>query len=212
MKTTAKNFLTSTVQKALNTYLALDPDSKLRLAALQGQVVTVELLAVGIIFHLTFSASGIELQTGPIEHADTVIKGTPLRLLHLALAPRQNRQQFFADDVAIEGNLELGQLVIDLFDHIEVDWEEILSRFIGDVSAHHIGQIGKKFQSMFTRTRDILTQDVSEYLHEEIDFFPPREALSDFFHDVDEIRMDTDRLEARINHVENTLIVKRSLK
>jgi ubiquinone biosynthesis protein UbiJ len=176
---------------------------------LQGKIVTLELLATGLIFHLVFTENGIQLESGAAEHPDTVIKGTPLRLLHLALS-RQNRQQLFSDDVSIQGNLELGQLVIDLFDHLEIDWEELLSRFIGDISAHHFGRIGTKFKSWTRFARKILAQDVSEYIHEEIDFFPPQEALKDFYHDVDTMRMDTDRLEAKINHLKKSIDAKRS--
>jgi ubiquinone biosynthesis protein UbiJ len=211
MKTSAKNAVADTLQKALNAYLALDPESKSRIVALDGKVVTLELLATGVVFHLIFTDGAIQIQPGKPESADTIIKGTPLRLLHLALS-REQRQKFFSDDVSIQGNLELGQLVIDLFDHLEIDWEEIVSRFIGDIPAHHIGRITGKVKSWLSMTGNVFSQDVSEYIHEEIDLFPPREALKDFYQDVDAMRMDTDRLEARIKHLENTLLAKRSSK
>jgi len=31
--------------------------------------------------------------------------------------------------------------------------------------------------------------------------FPPKESLQDFFHDIDLLRMDVDRLEARIEKI-----------
>jgi ubiquinone biosynthesis protein UbiJ len=209
MKKSVKNFLAETLQKALNAYLALDPESKRRIADLDGKVVTLELLATNVVLHLFFADGAIQIQPGKPVLADTIIKGTPLRLLHLALT-REQRQQFFSDDVSIQGNLELGQLVIDLFDHLEIDWEELLSRCIGDIPAHHVGRIADKFKSWTRMTRKIFSQDVSEYVHEEIDLFPPREALKDFYQDVDAMRMDTDRLEAKIKHLQKTLSAKRS--
>jgi ubiquinone biosynthesis protein UbiJ len=211
MKTGAKNFLAETLQKAVNAYVSLDPESLRRIQALDGKVVTIELLATGVVFHLFFTDGAIQIQPGKPVLADTIIKGTPLRLLHLAIS-REQRQQFFSDDVSIQGNLELGQLVIDLFDHLEIDWEELLSRFIGDIPAHHLGRLTGKFKAWTDMTRKIFSQDVSEYIHEEIDLFPPREALKDFFQDVDAVRMDTDRLEAKLKHLQKTLSAKRSAK
>jgi ubiquinone biosynthesis accessory factor UbiJ len=208
MKNTAKNFFLGALQKGLNSWLALDPESKRRLQAMQGKIVSVELLAVDVTFHLVFTPGGIELQRDEVSKSDTVIKGTPLRLLHLALS-RENRQKFFSDDVSITGNLELGQQVIDLFDHLEIDWEEILSRLIGDVSAHHLGSIARRFTSWAGQTNATIIQNVNEYVHEEIALFPPREAMQDFFHDVDALRMDTDRLEARVAHLQKSIEARR---
>jgi ubiquinone biosynthesis protein UbiJ len=203
-----KNFFIAAVEKAMNAYLALDPESARRLENLQGKVVTIELLAVGITLQLIFTGKKIELQTGSPLSPDTVIKGTPLRLLQLALT-KNRRQQFFSDDVTITGNLELGQVVIDLFDHLEIDWEEILSQFCGDVAAHQLGRLGRKLQSFRKLTRRVFAENVSEYLQEEINLFPPREALQDFFQDVDQMRMDTDRLEARVNLLQQRLASSR---
>ncbi len=211
MKSGAKNFIAETLQTAVNAYVRLDPESARRIQALNGKVVTIELLATGVVFHLFFADGTIQIKPGQPVLADTIIKGTPLRLLHLAVS-REQRQQFFSDDVSIQGNLELGQLVIDLFDHMEIDWEELVSRLVGDIPAHHLGRLTGKFKAWTGMTRKIFRQDVSEYIHEEIALFPPREALQDFFHDVDALRMDTDRLEAKLKHLQQTLSAKRSSK
>jgi ubiquinone biosynthesis accessory factor UbiJ len=209
MKMVGKNFFIKVLQKGLNRYLALDPESSRRIKALAGKIVTVKLLQTGLVFHLTFTEHQIQLHLGEGPPADTVIEGTPLRLLHLALS-RQNRQQFFSDDVSIQGNLELGQLVIDLFDHLEIDWEEMMANVIGDVSSHHVSRIFSKIKSVVKHSKDILVQDFSEYIQEEVGFFPPREALQDFFQDVDALRMDTDRIEAKIKQLQKLAASKRS--
>ncbi len=203
-----KRLVLGPLQKALNAYLALDPESKQRLLKLQGKTVTLELLGTGVMFHLVFTEKEILVQTGELLTADTVIKGTPLRLVHMALS-RDNRKKFFEDDVSIEGNAELGQEVIELFDHLEIDWEEQLSHWIGDTPAFHLGRLGRKLKAWSQKTREILLQDVNEYVHEEVNFFPPREALQDFFQDIDVLRLDVDRLEARVHLLQKMLKDKR---
>jgi ubiquinone biosynthesis protein UbiJ len=193
-------WLMDACQKALNYYLSLDPDSSRRLAKLQNKIVKIDLLGIDATFFLIFSAQDVRLATATDRKVNTFIKGTPLRLLHMSLSGN-DRKQFFADDISIEGNLELGQQVIDLFDQMEIDWEEKLSQFVGDVSAHRVGNVARQIKSWVQQTRDTFVQNTNEYIHEEINLFPPREALRDFFQDVDELRMDVDRIEARISRL-----------
>jgi ubiquinone biosynthesis protein UbiJ len=213
MLTEAKKKLVATLQKAVNHYLSLDPESLQRLLKVRNKIVKIELLGIGVDFYLTFTETGLQfdipasIQENTIK-ADTIIKGTPLRLLHMALSG-EKRQQFFVEDVSIQGNLELGQQVTHLFDQVEIDWEEHFSHLVGDVSAHHLGNIFRKMKAWGKQTRNTLIQDVNEYVHEEINLFPASEALRDFFHDVDSLRMDTDRLEARLKQLQKQVLVKR---
>ena len=185
------------LEKAINRYIALDPESKNRIALLQGKVVTLELKGISLTLQMVFTQKSIELKWENFSEADLIIRGTPLNLLHMSIA-RDKRQQFFAEDVVVEGNMELAQQVLAVFDELEIDWEENFSEWLGDVPAYQTGRLVrglKKFQQRFNKT--FLT-NLNEYLHEEVNLFPPVRATQDFFHDIDELRMDVDRLEARI--------------
>lgn len=195
MKQLAANFL----QNLLNKFLHLDPESKYRIQPLQGKVVTIKLLGLNFDFQLIFHPDNIELKTSHFLQPDTIIKGTPLTLLHMTLS--KDRKSFFAEDVSIEGDLELGQAVIDLFDALDIDFEEYLSYFIGDIPSHQLGRLFNRVKNLNKRARATLFENMNEYLHEESNLFPAVEALNDFFHDVDTLRMDVDRIEARIQNL-----------
>jgi ubiquinone biosynthesis accessory factor UbiJ len=199
----AKQFFIETLQKALNSYLALDVESGVRLQQLSGKLVALELSRIDVTFYLLFSDNKAQLSFSTDDQPETIIIGTPLRLMMLALSPRANRKQFFADDVEMIGNPVLGQQVIDLFDQLNIDWEDYLARFVGDVPAHYAGSMLRNFKTWTTNTHETLRQNLNEYLHEEITLFPPVEALQDFFQDVDKLRMDVDRIEARIRHLQS---------
>lgn len=186
------------LQQALNYYLALDPETKYRLQQLQGKVVAIELLGLAFTFKIKFTDTAIELSRDHSLPVDTFIKGTPLSLLHMTLA-QQDRKRFFAEEVMIEGDLELGQQVIDFLDNIEIDWEEIFSHWLGDVPVHQLGRLVRNLKNFSQRVRETVRQNIDEYVHEEVNLFPPPEALEDFFQEVDALRMDVDRLEARLN-------------
>jgi ubiquinone biosynthesis protein UbiJ len=206
-----RSFFEKKLQTILNSYLALDPESKQRLKQLADHVVTLELKGINLTFQLVFTNNKVVIKSDNFMQADTIIKGTPLSLLRMTLTSG-DRKKFFADDISIEGNLDLGQQVIDLFDNLDIDWEEYLSRLTGDVPAHQINRVLRNIKKFTTRLRDTMTQNINEYTHEEINLFPPREALQDFFYDVDALRMDTDRLEARMTLLTKKLAVKRGIE
>ncbi len=192
------------IENALNQYLALDAASKERLAALENKIVQIELHGVDLSLQLFFQERRIQLHWQSSERADLTISGTPLNLLHMGLVPQQ-RQRFFAEDVKIEGDLELAQYVLAIFDELEIDWEEISSQYIGDVSAHHLGRFVRGLKKMGQQFQTSFLQNVNEYVHEEINLVPANEALRDFFNEVDDLRMAVDRLEARVAHAINSL-------
>lgn len=192
-----KRFILDSLQSAFNQYLALDPESHQRIEKLHGKIVTLELLGLGLICQLSFQDKKMKIILDHFAEPHTIIKSPPLTLLRMSLTDG-DRKHFFKDNVSIEGNLEIGQEVIDLFDQLEIDWEEYLSQGVGDVAAHQIGRFARKLKNISERTRETMCQNINEYVHEEINLTPTSEILQDFFSDIDELRMDVDRMAARI--------------
>ncbi|MCD6039251.1 MAG: hypothetical protein K0S27_651 [Gammaproteobacteria bacterium] len=217
MLTTTDQFIENYLPKILNRYLALDPESSHRLQALQDKVVTIELLIHKSpsykkgknIFQIIFSPTGITFKRQDFFESDVYIKGTPLSLLRMLLT-KENRKNFFSEDVGIEGSLELGQQIIDLFDALEIDWEEYLSHWISDIPAHHLFKFVRKTALKGSRLQTTFIQNINEYIHEEASLFPPLEALQDFYNDVDNLRMDTDRLEKNMQQLTKKIEAKRN--
>jgi ubiquinone biosynthesis accessory factor UbiJ len=194
---TMKKLIFSSLNKAINSYLALDPESQLRIKQLHGKTIAIEFLPFHLTFLCQFSDDGIHIFSNDNHTTDTTICGTPIQMVGVMIA-KENRHRFFAEDIVIEGNAELGQQVVDLFDHIHIDWEDHLSKIVGDVPAYHAGRIFHKFNSWLEASENSLSENINEYVHEEAKWLPAREALQDFFSGVDITRMDIDRMDARI--------------
>lgn len=190
-------------EKAVNRYLALDSESKKRIGALQGTIVTLELQGISLTLQMVFTEDTLQLKWDDFKNPDLTIRGTPLNLLHMSLA--RDRQKFFAEDVVVEGNMELAQQVLAVFDELEMDWEDYFSTWVGDVPAYQTGRLFRRLKKMSQRVRHVISYNLNEYVHEEISLFPPEAALQHFFQEVDELRMDVDRLEARIEKMKETL-------
>lgn len=191
-----KQALLKIIQQALNRYIKLDPESPKRLEKLATKRIEITLNGMNVSFQMSFEQQHIQLIDDGIS-ADTYIKGTPLSLLRMTLA-NGDRKRFFAEDVLIEGDLDVGQEVINLFDQLEIDWEELLSHYTGDIAAHQVGRVFRKIKINTKRTIDLFLQNINEYVHEEKEWFPTKEIMKDFFTEVDELRMDVDRISARI--------------
>ena len=189
------------LEKAINRYLALDPESARRIALLQGKIVTVEMTGLSLTLQMLFLDKTIQLKWQDFVEPDLVIRGTPINLLHMSLAPPHKRQAFFAEDVVVEGNMELAQQVLAIFAELEIDWEDYFSRWMGDVPAYRSGRLLRDFKKITRTVSKTFADYVNEYCHEEIDLVPPVEALEDFFLDVDELRLDVDRLAARVERI-----------
>jgi ubiquinone biosynthesis protein UbiJ len=189
---------------AINAYLHLDAESKERIKPLKGKIIAIEFLPFHFIFQARFDEQGIQLLSDENLQAETTLRGTPMQMLGVML-DKKNRQRFFAEDLVMEGNAELGQHMVDLFDHLQIDWEEYLSRMAGDVPAHHAGRLFNTFKNWFTASRKDFCSDLADYLHEETRWLPSRESLNDFFSEIDLVRMDVDRAEARMKHLAQQL-------
>lgn len=199
-----KTFFLSSIETALNKYLQCDEKSAQRLEKMAGKSVTIELLPLHILFVCSFNDTGVTIKVNENADSAAIIKGTPLQLLGV-LIDKQHRHQFFADDVKIEGDAEFAQQVIFLFDHVEIDWEEQTANMIGDVPAFQASKLVKSIRSWFGKNGKAFAQDINDYLHEEAAWFPVKEELQEFFTDIDTLRMDTDRLEARLTKLRSQL-------
>ena len=199
-----KNFLV-VLSKAINTYLGLDPESKHRLHDLKGKAITIELKPFQFIFQCVFTGHGISLHTGEHAEAEATLRGTPLQLAGAMLA-KENRQHFFADDLIMEGNADIGLQVVDLFDRLQIDWEEYVAQIVGDTPAYHVSRFVRNLGNWLQQSETSLTDNISEYMQEETQWLPSREALQDFFDDIDAIRSDIDRAEAKIQQLKNCIL------
>lgn len=186
---------------AINAYLSLDPESKNRLKSLAGQVVTLELKPFGFVFQIIFHESKLELLPGEEQEAATRISGTPIQLAAVSIF-KNERHRFFADDVSMSGSAEIGHEVIALFDGMQIDWEEYFAQIFGDEAAHHTGKLLRRGKRWLQHLDKTFSANVNEFVHEEMEWLPTREILNDFFAEIDDFRMDVDRLSAKINQLQ----------
>lgn len=197
-------FLSATLSKAINAYLHLDSESSGKLKVLQGKVIRIELAPFHWQFDCVMQETKMEIMPASDAAPHATIKGTPLQLAGMALT-KENRQRFFAEDVEMTGDAALAQEVVNLFDELQIDWEEQVAHLTGDVPAYHLGRFASRVKGWLKTSTISCQQDITDYIQEEAKWLPTREALTDFLNDIDLVRADVDRLEARVNLLKQKL-------
>lgn len=200
-----QQFVITIIQNALNRYIKLDPNSLKRIKSLQGKHVTICLSPFKTHFQVGFTETEIKLMAGESEQTNIKIIGTPLQLMALAFTPKE-RHRFFAEDVSIEGNVVIANEVIQLFDQLDIDWEDEFARRLGDVPSYYMSDFFRRIKSLGEHVDESFTRNINEYLHEEINLLPDKNALETFYQEVDSLRMDVDRLEQRIQQIKNQMV------
>jgi len=100
------------------------------------------------------------------------------------------------------GDISLGQRFQDIMQNIEIDLEEPLSKWVGDIMAYQIGKFVRGTSRLAANTSKILVMDLSEYLRFEIEMLPDDLLVDEFSKDVDLLREDVDRFAKRVNKLE----------
>lgn len=196
--------VTSGLETALNTALRLDPEAFRKLGRFNDKVIAIELQGLELSLYLLPSAHGISLMSQYDAEPDTVLSGTPLAMAKMALGPDAS-QVLFAGEVTIRGDVETGQGFKRLLDELDIDWEEQLARYTGDIAAHKLGDLFRATTAWGQQALNILGQDATEYFQQEGQDLPVPAAVRHFIHDVDELRDDAARLETRVTRLRQHL-------
>jgi ubiquinone biosynthesis protein UbiJ len=131
--------------------------------------------------------------------ADARLAGTPLSLLTLAGPGAEGRLR--SGKVRIEGDAEIAQAFRELLEQTRPDFEEELSQIIGDVAARRVANLAREVLAFGRRAGDSLATSAAEYLQEEGRDVPARIEVEEFLREVDRLRDDVERLEARLTRL-----------
>lgn len=188
------------LEQAVNAAIVLDPKTVSRLARLEGKVIAIELSGTGITLTLQPTIEGKLRLMGDYDgEVDTTLRGAPFALLRMSSG--RTGEGLFRGGVDIDGDVELGTQIQRIFEQLDIDWEEHLSRLTGDIIAHQIGNTVRGLFAWGERTAEHLGRDTADYLQEERDVLPVDWEVEEFIKGVDTLRSGVDRIEARIKRL-----------
>jgi ubiquinone biosynthesis protein UbiJ len=167
---------------------------------LAGRVVAVRVRDTGLAMYFFIEPDGIRLSGERAGEADVVISGS---LITLATLGGRSGEAAVRDGLLdISGDAEVARSFQRLLHYGKPDVEEQLSNVIGDAAAHNIGRLARGVVDWGRRARSTFRQNLGEYLQEESRAVPNRHETDAFRRDVETLRDDVARLEARLERLE----------
>ena len=192
-----------TLEAALNRALALDPDTREGLRALDGRRVVLRIAAPPLA--LQVRVAGDRLEVGPVDESEEPDLG-----VRATLGGLLSQLPFFKRDDAppvgklrIEGDADLARRLQKLAGRFDPDWQQPFTAVFGDV----VGvQVANAIAGGLRHARDAagaFAGNAAEFVTEESRDVVARDELNAFHDDVDTLSDDVARIAARVTRLRN---------
>lgn len=168
-------------------------------AEIAGSVVAIRVRDSALATYFHVHNDRIALTGLYADEPDVVISGSLLSLAKLATPAAT--EAIRDGSVQLHGDAHIAQAFQQLLRYARPDIEEELSTLFGDTVAQNLGEFARRFRIWGERARDTMRQNLSEYLQEESRAVPSRHEVDTFRQQVDTLRDDVARFEARLNRL-----------
>ena len=166
---------------------------------LDGTVVAVNVRSTGLAAWFEVNGDGVNIAGESDKEPDVIITGS---LLTLAQMAGQSGESAIRDgSLELSGDARKAQAFQRLLSLARPDIEEELSGVIGDVAAHRLGELARGVGRWRQEVHETMAANIREYLQEESGELPSRYEAERFAEDVDTLRDDVERSEARLNRL-----------
>lgn len=186
----------ASAETIINTALRYDPATRLKLARLSGKILAVNITApVAINLFVMPLDEEIELMANWDGEVDTQLSGSLMALVQLSTTEIHNLKY---SGVTAMGDLTLLADLQQLLKNLDIDWEDMLSQFTGDIIGHQTAQIIRAKFGWAKDRAQTAARLGKEFLTEEYQALVSKPELDDFHQQVDELRLAVDRAAARV--------------
>jgi len=186
------------LESAIRAGLALDGDTRTRLAALEGKVVRLDVREPDLDIVLIVNAGRVRVPSVHDGESDVTIRGTARAIASLA----GGNDALHRGEVRIEGQVGLGQAMRTLLAGIDPEWQEWLAPVLGDTMVHRLDRLAGAVTGWLTRSRATFGENTRDWLEDEAALIASPVQAERFADEVDGVRGDVDRLEARLARLE----------
>jgi ubiquinone biosynthesis protein UbiJ len=190
------------LENAGNRLLRFDPDTAASLSGMQGKVFKLEIQVVDKVLFFIPGEDGLQIREDWQGDVNITLKGSPLGFVQYALRQKNADNRVFQNKkLIIEGDVELAQDFQRILGAIDIDFEELLSHYVGDVAAHQVGRGVRMFRQWAAEAAESLRLDTREYMEEELRVLAPDWRVAAFIDRTDVLRADVERLEQRVKRL-----------
>ena len=188
------------VASMINRPLAAKTPARELCKELDGRAFALRVADTGLAVYLVVDDGKLLVSTGTGDEPDVVATGSLVSLLRLAGPAGDGLVR--DGTVDISGDAVIASRFRKLLSYGRPDPEEELSMVIGDVAAHGVGDFVRGLGAWGRQAGRTMEQNVGEYLQEESRAVPGRFEVDAFRDEVDTLRNDVARFEARLKKLE----------
>ena len=196
--------LLASVENGVNRILRLDSTAMARLQPLTGKVIAVECAAPALQLFILPSDEGLLLATQWAADADCTLRAPAASLMRLVLS-KDKTAVLHSPEVDLEGDSHVLMALAQVLQDLELDWEYELSRWLGPVATALIGGHLRSRANWYQQGFASLNQNLAEYLSEEARTLVGQREAQARFDELDQLKLDLDRLEARFERLGRSL-------
>lgn len=187
----------------LNEQIAASRAASERLAELEGKRFAVVIRGSDLRFVVTAVGGGLQIAHSIDAPCDVELSAGAFELLRLARSA--SLVDLKSVDATLNGDVRVAEGFADVMRLAIPEPEAVLADWIGDMSAHALGQAARAMAEWSARAERAFEQNLSEYLQEENPTLVPPLLARSFGAEVDRIRDDVARAERRVEILERRL-------
>lgn len=170
-------------------------------ARLDGKIIAVRVRDSGLSAYFEIHESVLDLRSETEAEPDAIITGSLLSLARLA--GKTDDSMVGDDSFELSGDAKAVRMFRELLKSAKPDAEEELSRIVGDVAAHRVGEVARSLKRWSRDARATMGANIREYLQEESRDAPSRYEVDRFAEDLHALRDDVERAAARMDRLES---------
>jgi ubiquinone biosynthesis protein UbiJ len=190
--------LLTVLECALRHMLEFDPDTRAALQQLQDRRIAVEFTGFEHTLLLSITPQGPSLQAAVEEPVHVHLRGTLAAFMGLM----RSSHAAGITGIEIQGDLQTAQQLQAILKNMDIDWEEMLARRLGDVPAHQLARSTRGVWRWLRGRARAFAQDLSDYGRFETAALPEGDEVESFNAAVDQLRAGADRMAARIRRLQ----------
>ncbi|GAA6135565.1 SCP2 domain-containing protein [Oceaniserpentilla sp. 4NH20-0058] len=187
----------------INQALRYDPATSQKLAALGPKVLAIEIEQPALRIYVRFGET-LSLMSNLEDEPHAKLSGELKAFINLA-THKDKHAALMKSDIQIQGSSQLAMGLADAMDDLDIDFEAMISELTGPVVAHVIGNNLRKLGGWFKNTTTKVKQDSVEYVRDELKLAPHKLEGESQFTAIHKLKLDGERLEARINRLATKL-------